>query len=153
MSCRVLVSNDIVCNTARVQITRKGFSKSHEIVRLQNIYIPELFMSWSTLYLLTLCQYSGIKYYCNDLTYNLTLFWFLRHNWNLWKGFFEMLLFFLKEKSPCLNKDYVRNWSRMISKLETNENWNKSCLDNSSDDTNLKKNTTYLNKWNESIDL
>ena len=30
----------------------------------------------------------------------------------------------------------------MITKLETNENWNESGLDNSGDNVNLKQNTT-----------
>ena len=151
MSCRVLVSNDIVCNTAPVQISTEKFSELKLCVS-QNIHILGMFLSWSILNLLTHCKYSGIKYYWNDVRYSSTLLWFC-HNGTLWNGILE-IQFFFKKISPCPNCNYVRNWLRTISKLETHKNWHKSDLDNSrDDDIKLKKITICLNNWNVSIDL
>ena len=117
-----------------------------------NCAFPE-YLSWSILNLLTHCEYSEIKYYWNDLTCNRTVFWFLRHGGTLCKRILVIFTIFLRRKIASPNWNWVRNWLRVISKLETNENWNKSGLDNSSDDINLKKYTTLSNEWNESIDL
>lgn len=130
-----------VINNARIQIRRKSFQGETKLCvsRICSTSTKRVCLELShTLYL-----------YTAKIIWHTTLFWFLRHNSSLWNGILVILLFFWKEKSPCPNKNYAKNWLCMISKLETNWNRNESGLDNSSDNVNLKKKHDTLKWMNE----